>query len=110
MYVVFKKSCANAGVQTVDVDMAKNQVTVKGTMDPKKLVEFVLKRSGKNVELVKQSVVSGKGSGKNAKNGKESDAKPSKKRGENAHNYTERELVYAPQLFSDENPNACSIM
>lgn len=90
-----QKCSSCIGVQTVDVDMAKNLVTIKGTMDSEKLVEFVRNRSGRVAEIVKQSDVE------------------MAKEEENfrcVHNYPDRELIYAPQLFSDENPNACSVM
>lgn len=81
-----------AGVQTVDPDAGKNTVSVKGTMDPKKLVEFVNKRGGRNAEIVKQTKVDNI----NAPN-------------QDQNNYP-HQLAFAPQLFSDENPNSCSLM
>ncbi|KAI3467746.1 hypothetical protein Pfo_024409 [Paulownia fortunei] len=89
------------GVQTVDPDMEKNLVTVMGTMDPQKLVEFIKKRGGRNAEIVKQC---------NKRNNCENEGdKNEQKEGSCRHNYPP-ELVYAPQLFSDENPNSCLVM
>ncbi|XP_042051744.1 heavy metal-associated isoprenylated plant protein 8-like [Salvia splendens] len=79
------------GVQTVNPDVAKNEVTVKGTMDPKKLVEFISKRGGRHAEILKETDLN-----KNDKN--------------DANLNDIHQLVFAPQLFSDENPNACSLM
>ncbi|OIS95764.1 PREDICTED: heavy metal-associated isoprenylated plant protein 8-like [Nicotiana attenuata] len=99
------------GVQTVDPEMKNNLVKVKGSMDPQKLVEFISKRAGKHAEIVKSSKID-----KEQKNEKpESDknkATDIKKDGCSCkHEYPyPPQLVYAPQLFSDENPNSCSIL
>ncbi|KAK6160430.1 hypothetical protein DH2020_003811 [Rehmannia glutinosa] len=87
-----EKAMFDVGVQTVDPNMEKNLVTVKGTMDPHKLVEFISKRGGRRAEIVKQI--------------------NNEKRKEEIIFYRiyPTELVYAPQLFSDENPNSCSLM
>ncbi|KAK4413150.1 Heavy metal-associated isoprenylated plant protein 7 [Sesamum alatum] len=94
------------GVQTVDPDMEKNLVTVKGTMDAQKLVEFVSKRGGRHAEIVKQS-------NHNGSNDCDNEGNKNETREESCivvHNYPTDQLVYAPQLFSDENPNSCSVM
>ncbi|KAL0421588.1 UNVERIFIED_CONTAM: Heavy metal-associated isoprenylated plant protein 7 [Sesamum latifolium] len=93
------------GVQTVDPDMEKNLVTVKGTMDAQKLVEFVSRRGGRHAEIVKQSNLKGSNNG-------ESEGNKNETREECCvvHNYPTDRLAYAPQLFSDENPNSCSVM
>lgn len=82
----------HAGVETVDPDTEKNLVSVKGSMDPQKLVEFIDKRGGRHAEIVK---LSNKGN--------------EKKKDGCHHNYPQQ-LAYVPQLFSDENPNSCSLM
>ncbi|KAL2519736.1 Heavy metal transport/detoxification superfamily protein [Abeliophyllum distichum] len=89
------------GVQTVDPEMEKNLVTVKGSMDAQKLVAFINKRAGRHAEIVKQT-------------NKEKKNETTENQNENRNgavypNYPQ-DLVYAPQLFSDENPNSCSIM
>lgn len=78
-----------AGVQTVDPNEGENRVSVKGIMDAKKLVEFVNKRGGRHAEIVKQTKVDKINSDQNK---------------------YPHQLVFAPQLFSDENPNSCSLM
>ncbi|KZV17113.1 heavy metal-associated isoprenylated plant protein 26-like [Dorcoceras hygrometricum] len=89
------KNCIHKmeGVGSVDPDMEKNLVTVKGTMDPQKLVEFITKRSGRHVEILKQIT-----------NETENDEHCC-----GHHNYPQQ-LLHVPQLFSDENPNSCSLM
>ncbi|KAL3835722.1 hypothetical protein ACJIZ3_010458 [Penstemon smallii] len=100
------KNCIHKmeGVKTVDPDMGKNLVTVKGTMDPKKLVEFIDKRGGRRAEIVKQRNKddNDKGAIWNYINNNNDKKMYNKK--------YPQELVYAPQLFSDENPNSCSLM
>ncbi|CAI9756369.1 unnamed protein product [Fraxinus pennsylvanica] len=87
------------GVQTVIPEMEKNLVTVKGSMDAKKLVEFVNKRGGRHAEIVKET---------NTEKKKENNENENRT-GAVYPNYPS-DLVYAPQLFSDENPNSCFIM
>ncbi|KAL7161875.1 hypothetical protein ACSBR2_042368 [Camellia fascicularis] len=42
------------GVESVEPDLKSSQVTVKGVLDPPKLVEYVYKRTGKQALIVKQ--------------------------------------------------------
>ncbi|XP_059635997.1 heavy metal-associated isoprenylated plant protein 7-like [Cornus florida] len=93
------------GVHTVETDMAKAQVTVKGVFDSQKLVDYIHKRAGKRAVIVKQAAPAKKEDVK--KDGKKEGDKEEKT---DSYNNFPPGLVYAPQLFSDENPNACSIM
>jgi len=173
------------GVQTVDPDFKSQKVTVKGTVDPKRLSEHVYRRTGKRVQI-QSTAIEGKaqdsdgktevgsenkdeakpaegekkeekkeeggedkkeeakpdGDGGEKKDGGEKNEGEVKKDGEDKKDTeppavvkegagnldgTETvmfegkkfevpypryviEHVYPPQLFSDENPNACSIM
>ncbi|KAL5760243.1 hypothetical protein ACOSQ2_019081 [Xanthoceras sorbifolium] len=92
------------GVYTVEPDTGKSQVTVKGVFDPPKLVEIIIKRMGKHVEIVKE----------------EAAKKVRNKEIENLDKEA-KYVVYNPpphlqqngydcQIFSDENVNSCSIM
>ncbi|KAL3511466.1 hypothetical protein ACH5RR_030867 [Cinchona calisaya] len=92
------------GVQTVQPDIEKNLVIVKGAIEPEKLVEFVKKRAGKHAEIVKPEK---KKQNDDENKGKESEKNCNKK---DLYDNFCPELFYAPQLFSDENPNSCSIM
>lgn len=92
-----------AGVQTVRPDIDKNLVTVKGAIEPEKLVEFVNKKAGKHAEIVKPEKK------KQDDNKKEKECEKNCNKKDWYDNFCP-ELVYAPQLFSDENPNSCSIM
>ncbi|KAL2253786.1 UNVERIFIED_CONTAM: hypothetical protein Sindi_0173300 [Sesamum indicum] len=85
--------------------MEKNLVTVKGTMDAQKLVEFISRRGGRHAEIVKQSNPKGSNNGEIEGNKNETQEECCV-----VHHYPTDRLVYAPQLFSDENPNSCSVM
>ncbi|KAI9079464.1 hypothetical protein K1719_038546 [Acacia pycnantha] len=138
------------GVESADPDLKKSEVSVKGVFDPAKLVEFVLKRTGKQAVIVKEEAeekkekaeVKKSEEGKKEKEeeeGKGEEKKEEEKKGEGdaAAAKAEEEAtteetrvvevkkseyqcyppsyileMYAPppQIFSDENPNACSVM
>ncbi|KAA8533341.1 hypothetical protein F0562_033126 [Nyssa sinensis] len=89
------------GVQTVEPDMAKSQVKVRGVFEPQKLVEYINKRAGKYAVILKQTT--------EKKEQEEGKGEKEEKKWDPNHDYPS-ELVYAPQLFSDENPNSCSVM
>ncbi|KAG6686190.1 hypothetical protein I3842_11G005100 [Carya illinoinensis] len=154
------------GVDSAEPDLKSSQVTVKGVIDPEKLVEYLYKRTGKHAVIVKEEPEKkkkeeakdgkkeekkgeeGGGGDKGAKGGEEE--KKEKKEGKddqakpeaggaaaagyamemynsltiplvelqsNAYYYHPQRYameMYAypppPQIFSDENPNACSTM
>ena len=113
------------GVESVTIDLANDRVTVKGLLDPEKLVVDVYKKTKKQAIVVKDEEK--KEEGKKEEEKKED--KETKKEGEEAKeddqdnkgmdimkneyygpkSYTEYS-TYVPQMFSDENPNACSVM
>ncbi|KAL0905576.1 hypothetical protein M5K25_024007 [Dendrobium thyrsiflorum] len=154
------------GVQAADPDLKASQVTVKGIMDPSKLVEYVYKRTGKHSVIVNSDTAEkkpeeaaaspaddkNKSSGgdekkagdvagdekktdgeKKAEAGVVGEAGEDKEKKEGGSleeaatvgkvlelkknefyyyypRYPTEYQSYAPQLFSDENPNACSVM
>ncbi|KAH9611698.1 hypothetical protein KSS87_016069 [Heliosperma pusillum] len=139
-------------------DLKTSQVTVKGTFDPSKLVEYVYKRTGKRATVVNQDPPPEKKEDDKGKDGKEEkngdggeegkksegenngdkkgeagggggDGKPAADGGGDAAfeegaktefrrnefqyyppRYAMEMHAYPPQIFSDENPNACSVM
>jgi len=141
-----KKTIVNMkGVQSAEPDLQNHKVTVKGTMDPNKLVEHVHRKTRKHVEIVPQKKdgdkkegdkkdggkkeggekkeggdkkdggENKKGGDDDKKGGDESKGDGDDKKGEGKKNEVPIpryviEYVHPPQLFSDENPNACSIM
>ncbi|KAK7387660.1 hypothetical protein VNO78_22447 [Psophocarpus tetragonolobus] len=103
----------------VETDLANDQVIVKGVIDPAKIVDHVYKRTKKQASIVKDDE-------KKEEEKKEEEKKEEKKEGEEnkgeedskteikrseywpSKNYID--YAYAPEIFSDENPNACSVM
>ncbi|KAK4484991.1 hypothetical protein RD792_007598 [Penstemon davidsonii] len=110
------------GVESVTPDIANDQVIVKGVVDPDKLVHDVYKRTGKQASVVKEEVK--KEEEKKAEEKKEE--KQDEKKQEDVDEDDKKteikkseywppqkyymEYAYPPQMFSDENPNACSVM
>ncbi|KAL0398894.1 UNVERIFIED_CONTAM: Heavy metal-associated isoprenylated plant protein 7 [Sesamum radiatum] len=111
------------GVESVTTDIANDQVIVTGVLDPEKLVNDVYKRTGKQASIVKNE----EKKEEEKKNEEKKDEKQEdKKEGEESKEEDDKktdvkkiehwppkyymEYTYAPQMFSDENPNACSVM
>ncbi|KAG2299908.1 hypothetical protein Bca4012_011476 [Brassica carinata] len=108
------------GVQGLTMDNDKQLVTVKGTMDVKKLVESLSEKLKRPVEIVPPK--------KDKDKEKESGDKKKGGEGVNMMEYVAAQPYYesayypggpygyypvqahAPQMFSDENPNACVVM
>lgn len=110
------------GVESVETDLTNKQVVVKGVLDPLKLVETLYKKTGKQALIVPPEPEEKKEEEK-----KEDKKEEEKKEGEEGKGEDENKsenikkfeywpLRYnvkytpAPQIFSDENPNACSVM
>lgn len=113
----------HAGVESVETDLGNDRVVVKGVIEGSKLVEYVYKRTGKQASIVKDEE-------KKEEDKKEEDKKEEDKKKEEDDEHKEEdndqtdmikrmeywpskyftEYAYDPQIFSDENPNACSIM
>ncbi|PIN03213.1 Copper chaperone [Handroanthus impetiginosus] len=111
------------GVESVTTDIATGQVIVKGILDPDKLVNDVYKRTGKQASIVKNEE---KKEEEKKEDEKKEDKQDDKKQAEETKEEDDKktdikkleywpskyymEHAYAPQIFSDENPNACSVM
>uniref|UniRef100_A0A804HMV3 HMA domain-containing protein n=1 Tax=Musa acuminata subsp. malaccensis TaxID=214687 RepID=A0A804HMV3_MUSAM len=126
------------GVQEVTVDAAKDLVTVRGTMDAKTLRAVLKDKLKRGVEVVPPKKHAGSGGGGDEKKDKGGDGGGGEKREEDGGGGEKKEkeggggaekkeavamsggsyggygyrfeIVHAPQIFSDDNPNACSIM
>ncbi|KVI05689.1 heavy metal-associated isoprenylated plant protein 8-like [Cynara cardunculus var. scolymus] len=111
------------GVQTVNVDMKKSHVMVKGSFDPQSLIAYISKKGGRHAEMVNVKNKQSKNDGEQREGDQHENSKKEKEKEKEKEREKEKEkdgkiaypnvppgLVYAPQLFSDENPNACSIM
>ncbi|CAI9754682.1 unnamed protein product [Fraxinus pennsylvanica] len=137
------------GVESAEPDQKKSEVTVRGAIEPEKLIDYVYKRTGKQAAIVKvepdkKEEEKGKDD-KEEKKPAENEAKKGEKGGgggeeppakqdaeveeakmelkknefyqyypQNYQVYPQRIVQdmysYPPQIFSDENPNACSVM
>lgn len=113
------------GVESVTTDLGNDQVVVKGVLDPQKLVEDVYKRTRKQASIVVKEEEK-KEEEKKEEAKKEEGKEGEKKEGEEAKSEEETKLdikkseywppkyymeyAYPPQMFSDENPHACSVM
>ncbi|CAN6806457.1 unnamed protein product [Brassica oleracea] len=92
------------GVSGFSIDHEKQLVTVKGTMDVKKLVRSLTEKLKRNVEIVAT-----------AKNGNAKEKQYVAAQPAHGSAYCPGEdgdsIEYlAPQIFSDDNPNACVVM
>ncbi|PWA61505.1 heavy metal-associated isoprenylated plant protein 7 [Artemisia annua] len=110
-----------SGVESVKTELANEQVVVTGVLEPEKLVNDVYKRTRKQAFIVLKEE-------EKKKEDKKEDEKKEEKKEEAAETKTEddpnteirksefwpskyyMDYSYAPQIFSDENPNACSVM
>ncbi|XP_057457887.1 heavy metal-associated isoprenylated plant protein 3-like isoform X2 [Lotus japonicus] len=124
------------GVYEVAIDEEKETVTVKGAMDAKAVVANLMKKLKRKVEVVQPKKEKEGGGekgdgGKKKQKGEEEEGggkgKPEHQKqnkmvdwapvygygpywygGDGDHHYMGP--LHAPQIFSDENPNACSVM
>ena len=118
----------------VTIHKEKDEVTVKGTMDLNALPEYLTQKLKRSVTIVAPKKADGGGEkdkkkvesgGEKEKKKEESPIKevskmehhaPSSDIGGSFHPYPQTVYAYhhepldAPQYFSDENPNACSVM
>ncbi|KAF3335469.1 Copper transport protein ATX1 [Carex littledalei] len=89
------------GVEQVMVDIEKNHITVKGTMNTKGFSEYVSKKIRRHAEVVEPEIEK-KCNGQMTQVG----------RGSCSCNQCGHHIYMVPalQLLSDENPNACAMM
>ncbi|CAN6479008.1 unnamed protein product [Victoria cruziana] len=121
------------GVESVETDLKNDKVIVKGVVDPKKLVEYVYKQTRKQATIVppppppppppeekqeekkEEEKKEEKGeSEKKEDEGKECGEEEKKSEVKKSEYWPASryysEYAYPPQIFSDENPNACTVM
>lgn len=114
------------GVESVETDLGNDQVIVKGIVDPAKLVDDVYKKTKKQASIVKDEEK--KEEEKKEEKKEEPEKAEEKKEAEEAkeeddkkmdikrseywpsRNYVEFAYAVPDQIFSDENPHACSVM
>eukprot|EP00262_Sarcandra_glabra_P012385 TRINITY_DN3182_c1_g1_i1.p1 TRINITY_DN3182_c1_g1~~TRINITY_DN3182_c1_g1_i1.p1 ORF type:complete len:257 (-),score=82.54 TRINITY_DN3182_c1_g1_i1:246-1016(-) len=109
------------GIESVEADPVNDHLIVKGVFDPTKLVEKVYRRTRKQASIVKDEKEEEKkeeekkeDKGEEEKKGEEGKGEDDKKIDvkKSEHWPTKYYMGYAEtaQIFSDENPNACSVM
>ncbi|KAI3499022.1 hypothetical protein L1887_34814 [Cichorium endivia] len=110
------------GVESVKTELANEQVVVTGVLEPEKLVNDVYKRTRKQASIVvkeeekkeeekkeeEKKEEEKKQEAEEAKN--EEDTNTETKKSEYWPPKYYMEYSHAPQMFSDENPHACSVM
>ncbi|CAN1269883.1 Heavy metal-associated isoprenylated plant protein 4 [Linum perenne] len=122
-----KKLLKHKGIHVVKTDTESQTVTIEGTIESEKLLTYMKKRVHKHAEIVvsekgnkKKKVESVECSSEEEEEEEEEETKETKLKEADCektvcvqHNggvpYFVH-YVYAPQLFSDENPNSCFVM
>lgn len=118
-----------AGIHNVKTDIKAQTITVEGVIESDKLLTYMRKRVHKYAEIIHPKEKKAEKSEEKKvekKEEKKEMVKVEEKSGEKIEEFKEVKkvevktkegevpyfihYVYAPQLFSDENPNACSIM
>ncbi|PON45279.1 Heavy metal-associated domain containing protein [Parasponia andersonii] len=89
------------GVLTVEPNMEKSMVIVRGIVDPSKLVQYIKKRLGKNAEILKQETGQANCCKKEPLWDNKWHCPPF---------YSSAQCICPSDMFSDENPFACCIM
>ncbi|CAN1753140.1 Heavy metal-associated isoprenylated plant protein 8, partial [Linum perenne] len=113
--VIQKRIRKISGVETVETDIVNGTVTVKGVVEPEKLAQLVYKKTKKQVSVVNKEEEKKEEGEEEKKKKEEEEEKKKKEEEEKKKEESEGQQVelYAyppPQMFSDENPNACSVM
>lgn len=114
------------GVESVETDLSNDQVIVKGTVDPTNLIENVNRRTRKQASIIpieEKKEEENKPSEEKKEEQKPEEEKREETKEENGNTLDAKKLeylapklfleyayAYPPELFSDENPNACSIV
>lgn len=123
--VIQKRIKKMKGVETVETDISNEQVIVKGFVDPAKLVEDVYRRTRRQVSVVPEKEEEKKEEPEKKEEEKgDKEKKVGDDEGDQADHdakkleywppkyYQDYAYAYPPphEVFSDENPNACSVM
>ncbi|XP_028553062.1 heavy metal-associated isoprenylated plant protein 7-like isoform X1 [Dendrobium catenatum] len=113
------------GVESVETDFVNEQVTVKGFVDPTSLIEDVYRRTKKQASIVpmeeKKEEENKPSEEKKEEKSEEEKKEETKEEDDGKFNakkleylppklFLEYAYAYPPEIFSDENPNACCIV
>ncbi|KAL9429819.1 hypothetical protein AB3S75_025250 [Citrus x aurantiifolia] len=113
-----KKLLKHKGIYSVNADTKAQTVTVQGTIKSDRLLSYLRKKVHKHAEIVTSKQEKKEEIKKDNENFEVKSTELSTKFVEFKEDVKSKEsnvpyfihYVYAPQLFSDENPNACSIL
>lgn len=107
-------------MESVETNVATSQVIVKGIVDPTELISDVYKKTGKQAFIVKGEEKKKEEEKKEEVNKEEEKKEEKKDDDEEEKAYTNRneywpsksylEYACAPEMFSEDNPNACYVM
>lgn len=107
-----------AGIHNVKTDIKSQTVVIEGVIEAEKIVTYMQKRARKHAEIIpipppkekvetKEKVIVDVVSTKIVEFQEKKKVEAKTKDGEVPYFV---HYVYAPQMFSDENPNACLVM
>ncbi|KAJ8747660.1 hypothetical protein K2173_024330 [Erythroxylum novogranatense] len=110
-----KKLLKHRGIYMVKTDMKTQTLTVQGTIECDKLLAYIRKKAQKSATVVETDTKEKKATQTQVTKLVESsevikEEENNSKEGSNTNTPYFIHYVYAPQLFSDENPNACFIL
>ncbi|KDO85354.1 hypothetical protein CISIN_1g044120mg [Citrus sinensis] len=113
-----KKLLKHKGIYSVNADTKAQTVTVQGTIESDRLLSYLRKKVHKHAEIVTSKQEKKEEIKKDNEKFEVKSTELSTKFVEFKEDVKSKEsnvpyfihYVYAPQLFSDENPNACSIL
>lgn len=106
------------GVHTVKMHRDAQTCTVVGTIEEKKLIEYIRKKAHKHGEILPQKIEKKIEKEEEKKKVEVKDGKEKVEVVKEKEEVKSKEIVvpyfihctHAPDWFSDENPNACSVM
>ncbi|XP_019709272.1 heavy metal-associated isoprenylated plant protein 4 [Elaeis guineensis] len=106
------------GVHTVKMNRDAQTCTVVGTIEEKKLIEYIRKKAHKRAEIVPQKIEKKVEKEEEKKKVEVKDGKEKVEVVKEKEEVKSKEIVvpyfihctHAPDWLSDENPNACSVM
>ncbi|XP_008786377.2 heavy metal-associated isoprenylated plant protein 4 [Phoenix dactylifera] len=117
-YDLQRKLLKLKGVHTVKMNRDAQTCTVVGTIEEKKLIEYIRKKANKHGEIVPQKIEKKVEKEEEKKKVEVKDGKEKVEVVKEKEEVKSKDIVvpyfvhctHAPDWFSDENPNACSVM
>ncbi|KAK9076497.1 hypothetical protein SSX86_004839 [Deinandra increscens subsp. villosa] len=113
------KLLKHKGIHNVKTDIKSQTILVEGTIEAEKIVTYMQKRARKHAEIIPEPPPKGKVEKKVEEKVTvdivttkvvEFEEKKVEAKGKDGEVPYFVHYVYAPQMFSDENPNACLVM